>query len=143
MYCSFLLIILFLTSCNWSDHCFFDFSSNWFQPRTLSDHTFASTACNTTASNATGACASCAGCHAHGAASALDGLAGGLGDEIRATVSMVSDMVSSSVPATVHSAGQKLVQARHEWTGIGLEWLRSLLGRREWRIECLDIYIRL
>uniref|UniRef100_L2GJR5 Uncharacterized protein n=1 Tax=Colletotrichum fructicola (strain Nara gc5) TaxID=1213859 RepID=L2GJR5_COLFN len=33
VYCSFLLLILFLTSCNWSDRCFFDFSSNWFQPR--------------------------------------------------------------------------------------------------------------
>src|ERR1044071_6831547 len=31
LYCSFLLIILFLTSCNWSERCFFDFGSNWFQ----------------------------------------------------------------------------------------------------------------
>ena len=33
--------------------------------------------------------------------------------------------------------------ARTEWTGIGVEWLRSLLGRREWRLPCVDVYIRL
>ncbi|KAF4633062.1 hypothetical protein G7Y89_g5064 [Cudoniella acicularis] len=33
VYCSFLLLILFASSCHWSDHCFFDFSSNWFEPR--------------------------------------------------------------------------------------------------------------
>lgn len=30
-----------------------------------------------------------------------------------------------------------------EWTGIGLEWLRSLLGRREWTIPCVDVKVRL
>ncbi|SCO80420.1 uncharacterized protein FRV6_04633 [Fusarium oxysporum] len=33
VYCSILLLILFLTSCNWSDRCFFDLGSNWFLPR--------------------------------------------------------------------------------------------------------------
>ena len=36
IYCSILLIILFISSCHWSDHCFFDFYSNWFEPRYLS-----------------------------------------------------------------------------------------------------------
>ncbi|KDB36794.1 hypothetical protein H112_01762 [Trichophyton rubrum D6] len=26
-----------------------------------------------------------------------------------------------------------------EWTGIGLEWFRSLLGRREWTLPCVDV----
>lgn len=30
-----------------------------------------------------------------------------------------------------------------EWTGVGLEWLRSLLGRREWTIPCVDVKVRL
>lgn len=30
-----------------------------------------------------------------------------------------------------------------EWTGIGLEWLRSLLGRREWTLPCVDVKVRL
>ncbi|KAI5800279.1 hypothetical protein DFH27DRAFT_482552, partial [Peziza echinospora] len=29
------------------------------------------------------------------------------------------------------------------WTGIGLEWLRSLVGRREWRLPCVDVNVRL
>jgi hypothetical protein len=32
---------------------------------------------------------------------------------------------------------------RTEWTGLGVEWLRSLLGKREWRVPCVDIYVRL
>lgn len=32
---------------------------------------------------------------------------------------------------------------QEEWTGIGLEWLRSLLGRREWTLPCVDVKIRL
>ncbi|WEW61778.1 hypothetical protein PRK78_007274 [Emydomyces testavorans] len=30
-----------------------------------------------------------------------------------------------------------------EWTGIGLEWLRSLLGRKEWTLPCIDVKVRL
>ena len=33
--------------------------------------------------------------------------------------------------------------ANVEWTGIGLEWVRSVLGRREWTIPCVDVAIRL
>ncbi len=33
--------------------------------------------------------------------------------------------------------------ARQEWTGIGVGWLRSLLGRREWMLDCMDVKIRL
>lgn len=32
---------------------------------------------------------------------------------------------------------------KEEWTGIGVEWLRSLLGRREWILPCVDVRIRL
>lgn len=34
-------------------------------------------------------------------------------------------------------------QQQEEWTGIGLEWLRSLLGRREWTIPCIDVKVQL
>ncbi|PGH04170.1 hypothetical protein GX51_03677 [Blastomyces parvus] len=33
--------------------------------------------------------------------------------------------------------------SRMEWTGMGLEWLRSLLGRREWTLPCVDVKVRL
>lgn len=32
---------------------------------------------------------------------------------------------------------------QEEWTGLGLEWLRSLLGRREWTIPCIDVKVQL
>ena len=117
VYCSILLLILFISSCYWSDQCFFDIHSNWFEPRYLSvtipnpfpqaglpnsdepkDSSFI-----TTAINETGA--------------ALAGAA-------------VAEL-------------QRRLAPRVEWTGIGLEWIRSWLGAREWRVPCLDVYIRL
>ena len=35
------------------------------------------------------------------------------------------------------------VGEQREWTGLGLEWVRSWLGAREWRIRGLDVYVRL
>ncbi|KAI5787088.1 hypothetical protein EDC01DRAFT_617656, partial [Geopyxis carbonaria] len=29
------------------------------------------------------------------------------------------------------------------WTGIGLNWLRTAVGRREWRLPCVDVNVRL
>ncbi|KAF4344865.1 hypothetical protein FBEOM_1151 [Fusarium beomiforme] len=101
VYCSILLLILFLTSCNWSDQCFFDFGSNWFLPRPATpseEATFNST---------------------------------------------VLEMANTTVAAIVKSASDDLAARRAEWSGLGIEWLRNLLGKREWRIDCMDIYIRL
>ena len=109
VYCSFLLLILFLTSCNWSDRCFFDFGSNWFQPQPAS----------------------------RAAAPGLDD------DAANATAAAVAEMIGSTATALATAAAEQVARARVEWTGLGVEWLRSLLGRREWRIECLDVYIRL
>lgn len=38
---------------------------------------------------------------------------------------------------------QKALPGRPEWTGIGVGWLRSLLGRREWTLPCVDVKVRL
>jgi hypothetical protein len=108
-----LLLVLFLTSCNWSDRCFFDFHSNWFQPRPSSS--FTEQQCNSPTFNET-------------QISAAD---------------VAADMLNTTANALVGAAADQILRARAEWTGLGLEWLRSLLGRREWRIDCLDIYIRL
>ena len=103
VYCSFLLLILFASSCHWSDHCFFDFSSNWFEPR-------------------------------------------GPGNETLDQIAVYSGALNNTAAALAGTAleeAKKQVAFRTEWTGIGVEWLRSLLGRREWRVPCLDVYIRL
>lgn len=121
VYCSFLLLILFMTSCNWSDRCFFDFSSNWFQPRPGVSY-FASSVVSQNASSYS-----------------LENIT----TTANASVLVARDMLNTTANALVGAAADEVARARTEWTGIGLEWLRSLLGKREWRIDCLDVYIRL
>ncbi|KAK3356786.1 hypothetical protein B0T25DRAFT_589272 [Lasiosphaeria hispida] len=123
LYCSFLLLILFMTSCNWSERCFFDFGSNWFQPRP--GGSFISLPA--------------AGWKAEGGATNLTAT-----EDINATASAVlAEMLNTTAGALATAATEKIARTKVEWTGLGLEWLRSLLGRREWRIDCLDLYIRL
>ena len=30
-----------------------------------------------------------------------------------------------------------------EWVGLGAGWLRSLVGRNEWTVPCVDVKVRL
>ncbi|KAK3684082.1 bladder cancer-related protein BC10-domain-containing protein [Podospora appendiculata] len=127
VYCSFLLLILFLTSCNWSDRCFFDFGSNWFEPRPGGSFLYLpvpgwkdSDGTLTTTANLTAT------------------------EDLNATATaVVAEMLNTTVGALATAATEQLARSRVEWTGLGLEWVRSLLGRREWRIDCLDLNIRL
>jgi len=66
-------------------------------------------------------------------------------DDLNATTSaVVVEMLNTTMGALVNATAEQMTRAtRVEWTGLGLEWLRSLLGKREWRVECLDLYIRL
>jgi hypothetical protein len=122
VYCSILLLILFLTSCNWSDRCFFDFGSNWFEPRSPVSHTDG--ALNTTVG----------AIHYEGAAETI------LGDFNATMVAMAGSTAKGLARAAL---GDLTTLSRPEWTGLGLEWLRQLLGKREWRVECMDMYVRL
>jgi len=65
------------------------------------------------------------------------------GDAAGATAAVAVEMLNSTAAALAAAAAEQVTQARIEWTGLGMEWLRSLLGRREWRIDCLDVYVRL
>jgi hypothetical protein len=134
VYCSFLLLILFASSCHWSDHCFFDFSSpnGFFMAPSPPTYITAVDA------------ESCA------AAASEAGRAMGEGNSTSVTKMVEEGMVYLS--ALNSTAAAKLINVarargmplvRQEWTGIGLGWLRSLLGRREWRISCLDVTVRL
>ncbi|KAK6955304.1 hypothetical protein Daesc_002937 [Daldinia eschscholtzii] len=49
------------------------------------------------------------------------------------------EMLNTTAGALANAAAEELAKRREEWTGLGIEWLRSLLGRREWRIECMDL----
>ena len=69
---------------------------------------------------------------------------GAASGDLDATASaVVAEMLNTTAGALATAATEQMARAKVEWTGLGLEWLRSLLGRREWRIDCLDLYIRL
>lgn len=120
-YCTILLLILLASSCHWSDNCFFDLNSNFFELR----H-FSSPLPNPLpyASSRTETCAD----------------KGGRNGTI--LMNAVNDTASALAGLAVESLGRRL-HTRTEWTGIGFGWLRSLLGAREWRIPCVDVLIRL
>jgi hypothetical protein len=117
VYCSFLLLVLFASSCHWSDHCFFDFSSNWFEPRqhasAISNEMINSSA-----------------------------MANQTFGQVSLYLGALNNTAAALAVTALEDAKRQLVM-RTEWTGIGVEWLRSLLGRREWRLPCVDVYIRL
>lgn len=59
-------------------------------------------------------------------------------------------IIAGSMNSTAKTLGgvafqelQKRLPERPEWTGIGVGWLRSLLGRREWTLPCVDVNVRL
>lgn len=130
-YCSFLLLILFMTSCNWSDRCFFDFSTNWFQSRPSSSTLATPPSPASTAAEAGNA--------TFFSAASLAGYR----DDLSAAATVAAEILNGTTASLVAAATNHAAKARTEWTGLGMEWLRSLLGKREWRIDCLDVYIRL
>lgn len=121
VYCSVLLLILFVSSCYWSDHCFFDIHSNWFEPRHLSSPLPNPLTQASEWSRATGWYSA-------------------------TETSFLATAINQTTTALAGAAVEELkrrVDIRPEWTGIGVEWIRSWLGAREWRLPCLDVYIRL
>ncbi|PYH89758.1 hypothetical protein BO71DRAFT_100539 [Aspergillus ellipticus CBS 707.79] len=114
IYCSALLLILFISSCHWSDKCFFDLRGDWFSPRYAapSDPT------------------------------ADTSLAGYVFDTVNSTTKALAGAVVDETQRRLALNNGSLPH-QDEWTGIGLEWLRSLLGRREWTLPCVDVKVRL
>lgn len=63
---------------------------------------------------------------------------------MRTTVTAVAGaLVEEAKRRVLGEAASATTAHDREWTGLGLEWLRSLLGRREWRVPCVDVVIRL
>src|SRR5262249_44799070 len=86
VYFNFPPVILFLTSCHWSDRCFFDFSSNWFLPRQPTS------------------------------------VSSSLADDFNATT---LEVFNSTVTTLIGAGADELARKKAEWTGLGMEWLRS------------------
>lgn len=117
-YCTILLLILFASSCHWSENCFFDLNANWFEPRHFSSP-LPNPLPQATGSDRTQTC--------KGDAYFL--------------MNTVNETAMTLAGVAVEALGRRM--PRTEWTGIGFGWLRSLLGTREWRVPCLDVLLRL
>lgn len=55
---------------------------------------------------------------------------------------MVNETVMALGGAAIEEIKRRTM-VRPEWTGIGMGWMRSWLGAREWRLPCLDVYVGL
>ena len=56
--------------------------------------------------------------------------------------SALNGTAKALVGTALEDVKQKMAM-KTEWTGLGVEWLRSLLGKREWKIPCVEVNIRL
>ena len=119
--CSALLLILFVSSCSWRDQCLFDIYSNWFETKHL-------------VSPLSGAFFNATNC----SASNVDAVVG----DGSFLVAAVNETASALAGAALEEMKRRMVY-KAEWTGIGLGWMRSFLGARQWRLPCVDVYVRL
>jgi Bladder cancer-related protein BC10 len=127
IYCSALLLILFISSCHWSDHCFFDFRGDWFSPRFTSSRIASGNSSSITAGDP---------------GFNNESLAGYIMETMNSTTAALAGAVFEETKRRFLNNGSAEIK-QEEWTGIGLEWLRSLLGRREWTLPCIDVKVRL
>ncbi|KAK2755744.1 hypothetical protein FQN54_005894 [Arachnomyces sp. PD_36] len=129
-YCAALLLILFLSSCHWADRCFFDFRGDWFSPRFSGGMIPGGNGSN---NNAT---------------TALEGNESGMADYVLESINSTTTALATAAFEEAKrrftpESESEAAQQQAEWTGIGLEWLRSLLGKREWVVPCIDVKVRL
>ncbi|KAL4944063.1 hypothetical protein BDV06DRAFT_188229 [Aspergillus oleicola] len=148
IYCSALLIILFASTCNWSDRCFLNLRSDWFVPR-YSPYTESNTSnCTVSSTGQQNASSSLLGVENESLAGYVfetvnqtaKALAGAVVDETQRRLSFGAGVNggAESCPSSMESGS-----AADELTGFGLEWLRSLVGRREWTLPCVDVKVRI
>lgn len=96
----------------------FDFQTAWFEPQLPTEQ-------SSTSKNAT----------------AL------LRDPLVETASIVASAVNSTaetvIKAAVESIRRKTPPVPHVNGGAGFEWAKGLVGKKEWRIPCLDVLVRI
>ncbi|KAK1145425.1 hypothetical protein N8T08_004300 [Aspergillus melleus] len=146
IYCSALLLILFISSCHWSDRCFFDLRGDWFSPRFTTSTTAA-------IPDGAGSLHPSSAFYSPANASMLapsETLAEYVWETVNTTTKTLAAAVVDEAQRRLALNGSSVDAAaglsdlhQDEWTGIGLEWLRSLLGRREWTLPCVDVKVRL
>lgn len=140
IYCSALLLILFLSSCHWSDRCFFDFRGDWFSPRFSSSSSYSGVA----PTNASSTTTSIYSTTQPPQTSSCDaGLAEYVLETVNSTTATLATAAFEEAKRRFTPEASATSSQAEEWTGIGLEWLRSLLGKREWVLPCIDVKVRL
>jgi len=73
-----------------------------------------------------------------------ESLAGYIIDTVNTTATALAGAAFEEAKRRLLNNGSLPVEFRQEeWTGMGLEWLRSLIGRREWTLPCIDVKVRL
>ena len=106
VYCSALLLILFVSSCYWSDRCLLPNSlphaTDWLEP-----------------------------------------IGYGHSEEGSYLVHAVNETATALASAVVEDVKHRLALQHSEWTGVGAGWMRNWLGARQWRVPCVDVYVRL
>ncbi|KAI9780282.1 MAG: hypothetical protein M1816_003124 [Peltula sp. TS41687] len=143
VYCSVLLFILFLSSCNWSDHCFFDLHSNWFEPRHMSSPLIPGAAIVVPRNNHSTTAAADDATAAAAAAETASFVASALQSSAKVLVTQGAEELKKRLLSGGGGGAGAGIGRSAEWTGVGVSWVRSLLGRREWRLPCLDVHVRL
>lgn len=151
IYCSFLLLILFASSCHWSGRCFVDFTTSseggygyteWFTPRMY-------TIRSREKGGGDGGSGGSSNNTINGNGSSETGMADFLNTTINHTISALASAALKEAStrltpgSALSSAGGVGGGGLPESAGIGLGWLRSLLGRSEWTVPCVDIKVRL
>lgn len=124
IYCSALLLILFVSSCAWSDRCLLNIQGNWFSTR----H-FSSLIPNPLSQPP--------------ATSWPESTGERYSDDGSFLIDAINETASALAGATLEEVKRRMAIQTPEWTGIGGGWMRSWLGARQWRIPCVDVYIRL
>jgi hypothetical protein len=147
-------LILFTSSCQWSDRCFFDVRGDWFSPRFSSGIISSSSSVQNISSPATPMTNNYSSIDFNNNINYNnDSFATFIKETINSTATALAGAAIEEAKRRVSSvlangtAADYIVRQQQqqggEWTGIGLEWVRSLLGRREWTIPCIDVKVRL
>jgi hypothetical protein len=146
IYCSFLLIILFASSCHWSSRCFFDLPpcgnddaastiAAWFTPRLYTTASLgqATQSNGTTTDEMNGFLADIAQATIAGLTNAMKESAAEMFDEVKERI-VTSTATSVTAPTGLAAASSSVADS-----GIGVHWLRHLLGLSEWTLPCVGV----
>lgn len=55
----------------------------------------------------------------------------------------VNNTAQSLIKSTVEGIREKGAGASEASNGVNYEWVKGLVGKKEWRIPCLDVLVRI